>query len=111
VIRHATLLAASGTAAHVVVDAVPTDAVTLASFRVAVVAIIVSVVTLAAVLFQIWLAKRTLDATKGELRLSNAQLAEAQKASEQTRQALALTQQQIELSRQDAVSAIRRAAP
>lgn len=107
----ATLFAASAAAAHVIVDAVPTDAVTIASFRIAVVAIVVSLITLAAVLFQIWLAKRTLDATNDELKLSNAQLAEAQKASEQTRQALALTQEQIELSRQDAVTAVRRAAP
>jgi hypothetical protein len=73
--------------------------------------VVVSVVTLLAVFYQIWLARRTLDATNDELKLSNTQLAEAQRASEQTRQALALTQQQIELSRQDAVAAVRRAAP
>lgn len=95
---------AEGAPPHVVVDAIPTDALAVA-------AVVVSVVTLLAVFYQIWLARRTLDATNNELKLSNAQLGEAQKASEQTRQALALTQQQIELSRQDAVSAIRRAAP
>ena len=101
---HLVTAIAAGGAPHVVVDAIPTDALAVA-------AVVVSVATLFAVFYQIWLARRTLDATNDELKLSNAQLAEAQKASEQTRQALVLTQQQIELSRQDAVAAVRRAAP
>jgi hypothetical protein len=95
---------AAGVPPHVVVDAIPTDALAVA-------AVVVSVATLLAVFYQIWLARRTLDATNDELKLSMAQLAEAQHASEQTRLALVLTQRQIELSRQDAVAAVRRAAP
>jgi hypothetical protein len=101
---HFATVTAASAPPHVVVDTIPTDPLSVA-------VVVVSVVTLLAVFYQIWLARRTLVATNDELKLSNAQLAEAQKASEQTRQALALTQQQIELSRQDAVAAVRRAAP
>jgi hypothetical protein len=80
------------------------------SFRVAVVAIIISLITLAAVLFRIRLAKRTLHATKDESKLSNTQLAEAPETSEQTRQARRSCNSRSN-SRARTRSAIRRAAP
>ena len=64
---------------HVIVDSLPADSDTHIAVILAAVGILVAALTFVAVLYQIWLARRTLVATNKELRLSQAQLAEAQK--------------------------------
>lgn len=98
-------------AAHVIVDSVPPDPSGHATLMLSFIALGVALITLFAVLRQIWLAKETLKATIADLEITRAQLAETQQASEQTRHALALTQQQVELSRQEAIAVVRRTAP
>jgi hypothetical protein len=98
-------------AAHVIIDSAPSDPTAHATLILGIMAIGIALITLLAVLRQIWLAKETLKATNADLDLTQAQLKETQQASEQTRQALALTQQQVEMSRQEAIAVVRRTAP
>ena len=95
----------------VIVESTPADPVAVAGLWVAIVAAAVALVTLAAVGIQIYIAKRTLDATIREISLAENQLRETQAAAERTTEALSLTRDQIGLMRADSIAAIRQAAP